>query len=79
MYGELISPKGFLRADVCKYRPGVGKMKISKNPKKIQWTTLGTLFMTIKILLSSVKYFCNTASVKIDRFTASTGPLFLDA
>ena len=37
----------FLRADVCKYRPGVGKIKISKNPKKIQWTTLGTLFMKI--------------------------------
>ena len=36
-----------LRADVCKYRPGVGKIKISKNPKKIQWTTLGTLFMKI--------------------------------
>ena len=36
-----------LRADVCKYRPVVGKMKISKNPKKIQWTTLGTLFMKI--------------------------------
>ena len=36
-----------LRADVCKYRPGVGKIKISKNPKKIQWTTLGTLFTKI--------------------------------
>ena len=36
-----------LRAAVCKYRPGVGKMKISKNPKKIQWTTLGTLVMKI--------------------------------
>ena len=37
----------FLRAAVCKYRPGVGKIKISKNPKKIQWTTLGTLVMKI--------------------------------
>ena len=36
-----------LRAAVCKYRPGVGKIKISKNPKKIQWTTLGTLVMKI--------------------------------
>ena len=36
-----------LRADVCKYRPVVGKINISKNPIKIQWTTLGTLFMKI--------------------------------
>ena len=36
-----------LREAVCKYRPGVGKIKISKNPKKIQWTTLGTLVMKI--------------------------------
>ena len=36
-----------LRADVCKYRPVVGKITISKNPIKIQWTTQGTLFMKI--------------------------------
>ena len=36
-----------LRADVGKYRPGVGEITISKNRKKIQWTTLGTLFMKI--------------------------------
>ena len=36
-----------VRAAVCKYRPGVGKIQISKNPKKIQWTTLGTLVMKI--------------------------------
>ena len=38
---------GVLRAAVCKYRPGVGKIKISKNLKKIQWTILGTLAMKI--------------------------------
>ena len=25
-----------LRADVCKYRPGVGNIKIFKNPKKVK-------------------------------------------
>ena len=36
-----------IRADVCKYWPGVGKIKISKNSKKIQWTTLGTILMKL--------------------------------
>ena len=31
---ELFRRKKNLRAAVCKYRPGVGKIKISKNPKK---------------------------------------------
>ena len=30
-----ITPYEFLRADVCKYRPEVGKMNFSKNPQKI--------------------------------------------
>ena len=37
----------YLRADVCKYWPGVGKIKISKNSKNIQWTTLGTILKKI--------------------------------
>ena len=39
--------RGHLRVAVCKYRPGVGKIKILKNPQKIQCTTLGTLVMKI--------------------------------
>jgi len=34
-----------LRADVCKYRPEVGKIKFLKNPKKIMYTPLGILVM----------------------------------
>ena len=45
--GYVMKRSRHLRAAVCKYRPGVGKIKISKNPKKIQWTTLGTLVMKI--------------------------------
>ena len=50
MYGsilQLLNQPQTLRAAVCKYRPGVGKIKISKNPKKIQWATLATLVMKI--------------------------------
>ena len=36
-----------LRADVRKYRPEVGKIKFSKNPKKIMYTPLGILVMKI--------------------------------
>ena len=36
-----------LRADVCKYRPEVGKIIFLKNPKKIMYTTLGILVMKI--------------------------------
>ena len=36
-----------LRADVCKYRPEVGKIKFLKNPKKIMYTALGILVMKI--------------------------------
>ena len=45
--GVLFKEQEILRAAVCKYRPGVGKIKISKNQKKIQWATLGTLVMKI--------------------------------
>ena len=37
----------YLRADVCKYRPEVGKIKFLKNPQKIMYTTLGILVMKI--------------------------------
>ena len=36
-----------LRADVCKYRPEVGKIKFLKNPPKIMYTPLGILVMKI--------------------------------
>ena len=36
-----------LRADVCKYRPEVGKIKFLKNPQKIMYTLLGILVMKI--------------------------------
>ena len=36
-----------LRADVCKYRPEVGKLIFLKNPQKIMYTTLGILVMKI--------------------------------
>ena len=36
-----------LRADVCKYRPEMGKINFSKNPKKIMQTALGILVMKI--------------------------------
>ena len=39
--------KPLLRADVCKYRPEVGKMKFLKNPQKIMWTPLGIVGMKI--------------------------------
>ena len=42
-----ITAKPFLRADVCKYRPEVGKIKFLKNPKKIMYTPLGILVMKI--------------------------------
>ena len=36
-----------LRADVCKYRPEVGKTNFLKDPKKNLQTTLGILVMKI--------------------------------
>ena len=33
--GGFLTFANTLRADVCKYRPEVGKMKLLKNPKKI--------------------------------------------
>ena len=36
-----------LRADVCKYRPEVGKIKFLKNPPKNLYTALGILVMKI--------------------------------
>ena len=65
-----------LRADVCKYRPRLGIIKILKNPKKILYTFLGILLMKASILVLSDKYFGDTAGVKFGRFTASARPLF---
>ena len=39
--------KGSLRANVCNYRPGVGNMKILKNPKKTCVEHLGIVLMKI--------------------------------
>ena len=45
--GMIIILVYLLRADVCKYRPEVGKIKFLKNPQKIMYTTLGILVMKI--------------------------------
>ena len=44
---EGIKLENYLRADVCKYRPEVGKMTVLKNPKKIMSPTQGILVMKI--------------------------------
>ena len=64
-----------LKADACKFRPEVGKMKCLKNPKNSVDCPRYSSNKNI-ILVSLDKYFGDTANVKFGRFTASTRSLF---